>query len=119
MAKHWIQGAIKHKGALTKKASAAGESPMEFAHSHAGASGTTGKQARLAITLSKMHKHSMHGSGQYDKGDLAKGYHCITAPEFKPAWDSKFQGNAAAQKVKGAKGSKAPAESSPAAGRSF
>ena len=31
MAKHWIAGAIKHPGALTKKAHAAGESPMGFA----------------------------------------------------------------------------------------
>jgi hypothetical protein len=52
--KHWIQGAIKHKGALTKKANNAGESPMEFAHSHDQAPGKTGKQARLAETLYNM-----------------------------------------------------------------
>ena len=56
MAKHWIAGAIKHPGALTRKAKAAGESPMEYAHEHKGDSGTTGKQARLALTLRKMHK---------------------------------------------------------------
>jgi hypothetical protein len=55
MAEHWIQHAIKHKGALTKKAHAAGESPMGFAREHAHASGTTGKQARLAMTLGRMH----------------------------------------------------------------
>ena len=53
--KHWISGAIKHPGALTRKAKAAGESPMTFAREHKGDSGTTGKQARLAITLRKMH----------------------------------------------------------------
>ncbi len=55
MAKKWIKGAIKHPGALTRKAKAAGMSPMAFARSHVKAKGTTGKQARLAITLRKMH----------------------------------------------------------------
>ena len=54
MAKKWISGAIKHPGALTKKAKAAGESPMQYAGEHKGDKGTTGKQARLAITLRKM-----------------------------------------------------------------
>lgn len=53
--KHWIAKAIKHPGALTRKAKAAGESPMQFARSHASAGGTTGRQARLALTLRKMH----------------------------------------------------------------
>jgi hypothetical protein len=52
----WISKAISHPGALTKKAHKAGESPMEFARSHEHAKGKTGKQARLAVTLSKMHK---------------------------------------------------------------
>jgi hypothetical protein len=56
MAKHWIASAIKHPGALTKKATAAGESPMQYARQHEGDKGTTGKQSRLAITLRKMHK---------------------------------------------------------------
>lgn len=56
VAKKWISGAIKHKGALTRKAKAAGESPMAFARSHKHSKGTTGRQARLAITLSKMRK---------------------------------------------------------------
>lgn len=54
---NWIQGAIKHPGALTKKANKAGESPMEFARENKGASGTTGKQARLALTLRKLAKN--------------------------------------------------------------
>jgi hypothetical protein len=52
--KKWISGAIKHPGALTKKAKAAGESPMQFAEEHKHSKGTTGKQARLAITLRHM-----------------------------------------------------------------
>lgn len=55
MAKHWIAGAIKHPGALTKQAKAAGKSPMTFAAEHKGDSGTMGKRARLALTLRKMH----------------------------------------------------------------
>ena len=31
MAKNWIQGAVKRKGAFTKKAKAAGESVSEYA----------------------------------------------------------------------------------------
>lgn len=58
MSKKWIAGAISHPGALTKKAKAAGESPMAFAHEHAHSPGRTGKQARLALTLRKMHKAS-------------------------------------------------------------
>lgn len=57
MAKQWIQKAIKHPGALTKKAKKAGESPMEYASEHKGDKGKTGKQARLALTLRKLGKH--------------------------------------------------------------
>ena len=47
----WMKGAVRpeHKGALTEKAHAAGESPMEFARSHAHAPGLTGQQARFAL----------------------------------------------------------------------
>lgn len=47
----WIQGAVKHKGALTAQAKAAGESPMEFARENVHAKGKTGQRARLAIFL--------------------------------------------------------------------
>jgi hypothetical protein len=53
---NWIQSAVTHKGALTKKANAAGETPMQFAREHAGDSGKTGKQARLAMTLRRLSK---------------------------------------------------------------
>lgn len=48
----WIAGAIKHPGALTRQAHAAGQSPMEFANAHKHDSGVTGNRARLALTLS-------------------------------------------------------------------
>ena len=53
---NFIQGAIKHPGALTAQAQHAGESPMEFARKHAHDPGTTGKRARLALTLRKLAK---------------------------------------------------------------
>ena len=58
MAEHsrWIASAIRHPGALTRKAKRAGESPMEYAREHKGSKGTTGKQARLAITLRRMNR---------------------------------------------------------------
>lgn len=54
--KHFIARAIKHPGALTRKAKAAGESPMAFAEQHKHDSGQTGRQARFAITLRSMRK---------------------------------------------------------------
>ena len=56
--KHWIAGAIKHPGALKKKAEKAGETTREFAKQHAGDSGKTGAQARLGETLMGMHSKS-------------------------------------------------------------
>lgn len=50
-ARHFIKSAIKHPGALTASAKAAGMSPMAFAEAHKHDSGTTGRRARLAITL--------------------------------------------------------------------
>jgi hypothetical protein len=58
--KKWIQGAIKHPGAFTKKAEAAGKSVKEYAaevsanpekHDE-----KTVRQANLAKTLSKLRK---------------------------------------------------------------
>lgn len=52
MAKKWIQGAIKHPGALTKKAKAAGMSTSEYInHPPKNASTTTKRQIALAKTL--------------------------------------------------------------------
>jgi hypothetical protein len=56
MARYWIKGAIKHPGALKRKAKAAGLSTSEYAQKHKGEGGTTGHQARLALTLKKLNK---------------------------------------------------------------
>lgn len=56
MAEHFIQKAIKHPGALTRKAKAAGESPMQYAREHKDDKGQTGKQARFAIELRGFHR---------------------------------------------------------------
>ena len=50
----FIQKAIKHPGALTRQAHAAGQSPMAYAEEHKGEGGTTGKRARLALTLRRL-----------------------------------------------------------------
>ena len=54
MAEKWIQGAVKHPGALTKKAKAAGESLSQFMR-EAHKDPTTRKQVALARTLMAMH----------------------------------------------------------------
>lgn len=56
MAKYWIAGATKNKGAFTRKAKAAGESVKSYAKEKYHAKGTTGKQARLATTLASFAK---------------------------------------------------------------
>lgn len=50
----FIQKAMKHPGALTKKANTAGETPMQFAKAHEHDSGKTGRQARFAEMLNKV-----------------------------------------------------------------
>jgi len=52
----WIQKAIKRPGAFTRKAKAAGMSVQAFARKKRHAAGRLGKQARLALTLKKMHR---------------------------------------------------------------
>lgn len=58
MAKKWIQKAIKHPGALHKDLGVPEGKTIPKAKLQAAASkgGTTGKRARLALTLGKMHK---------------------------------------------------------------
>lgn len=52
----WIQKAIKHPGALTRKAAAAGESVTEFIHHPPkNASPETNRQIALAKTLKSFH----------------------------------------------------------------
>lgn len=61
MAKNWIAGAIKHPGALKATAkragavSSKGKIQAAWLVMQAKKSGTTGKRARLALTLKKMH----------------------------------------------------------------
>lgn len=52
--KHWIAGAIRRPGALTRKAKAAGQGTQAYARAHAQDRGRTGKQARLALTLGRV-----------------------------------------------------------------
>ena len=56
MAKKWIQKAIKKPGSFSKAAKKAGKSTMEYAEEKKHAKGKIGRRARLALTLSKMHK---------------------------------------------------------------
>ena len=56
MAKKWISKAIKHPGAMTAAAKREGLSNAEYEQKHKGDKGTSGKRARLAITLSHMRK---------------------------------------------------------------
>lgn len=56
MAKKWISKAIRHPGVEKAAAKRAGESTHEFMEKHKNDSGTSGRRARLGLTLSKMRK---------------------------------------------------------------
>jgi len=58
MAEKWIQGAIKHPGALRKELGAKKGKPIPAKKLAAAAKkgGKIGKRARLAETLKKMHR---------------------------------------------------------------
>jgi hypothetical protein len=58
MAKNWIKGAIKHPGALREKLGVKEGSniPAKKLQKAAKAPGVMGKEARLAMTLSKLRK---------------------------------------------------------------
>ncbi len=62
---NWIKDAIspKHKVQFAAKAKAAGKTTREYASEKSGASGTLGKQARLAQTLMGMH----HGKSRAER----------------------------------------------------
>lgn len=59
MAEKWIQGAIKHPGALHKELGVpVGQTiPLKKLHKAAGMGGVEGKRARLAETLKKINSH--------------------------------------------------------------
>ena len=52
----WISKAIKRPGAFSAKAKRAGMSTMAYARAKRGAPGRLGRQARLALTLSKLRR---------------------------------------------------------------
>jgi len=58
MAEKWIQGAIKHKGALHKELGVpeGKKIPAKKLNAAAKSPGVEGKRARLAKTLKKLHK---------------------------------------------------------------
>ena len=61
MAKKWIQGAIQHPGALTRKVKAAGMSVSAYMeHPPKGIFGTTKRQINLAKTLKSFHRGVNH-----------------------------------------------------------
>lgn len=51
--RYWQRGAVKRKGALTRKAKRAGMSPMAYARKHYRDSGLTGEQSRYAVNAQK------------------------------------------------------------------
>lgn len=55
MAKKFIQKAIKHPGAERAAAKRAGMSTHAYMEKHKSDPGTSGKRARLGLTLEKMH----------------------------------------------------------------
>jgi hypothetical protein len=58
MTKKWIQGAIKHPGALSRKAKAAGKSVSAYIDSPpVGITMQTQRQINLAKTLRKLPRH--------------------------------------------------------------
>jgi len=62
MAKDWIAGATSNAhGQFKAKAKKAGMSTRAYAEKEKGASGKTGKQARLALTLMGMHAKKLYG----------------------------------------------------------
>lgn len=50
---NWVKGAIKHPGALKRKAKKAGMSTSKFAAAHDKGDSATARQSRLAETLAK------------------------------------------------------------------
>ena len=99
----WIQGAIKHPGAFTKKAKAHGMTPAQFrakvlAHKE-DYPAKTEKQAQLAKTLSKMHESQ--GESPYtlelissEERDDPEGWSTMKVGTFKVLKNGKEIGTA-------------------------
>lgn len=54
---NWIKGAIKHPGALTRAAKAAGETNAEYEQEHKHDKGLAGERSRLALTLKHLNEN--------------------------------------------------------------
>lgn len=52
---NWIQGAVKHPGALTSAAKKAGESNSQYEQKHKHDSGKAGQRARFALVMKGLH----------------------------------------------------------------
>lgn len=59
-ARHFMATAVKHPGALRRKAKAAHMTTSEFAHKHEHDKGITGRQARLAIVFEHARRKRVH-----------------------------------------------------------
>lgn len=70
---NFIQGAIKHPGAATAAAKAEGLSVHEWAEKHKGDPGTTGRRARLALTLEGMGRKRKRAGGGVAKAAMGGG----------------------------------------------
>lgn len=57
MARKWIGEAVEHPGAVTQAAEAEGLTVHEWALRHRRDPGRRGEQARLALTLERLHHH--------------------------------------------------------------
>lgn len=66
---NWMQGAVKHKGAATAKAKAEGLSVHAWAIKHQNDPGTTGKQARLALTFEKQARKRRKSRGDNESAE--------------------------------------------------
>ena len=72
MAGNFIAGAIKHPGALTRKAKKAGESPLAFAKSHDSGNSQTAKQSRFAQFLNKVRPKGKGSKGGGKKSPVQR-----------------------------------------------
>jgi hypothetical protein len=102
--KNWIAGAIKKPGAETAAAKRAGMSTQAYAEKHKHDSGKAGKRARLAITLSKMHKEELELDEQINEvlskdADAGDWIH-----DFIHSDNPKFAGKSKAERKKMALG---------------
>jgi hypothetical protein len=66
---NWIQGAIKHPGAMTSAAKKEGVSNSKYEQEHKHDSGKAGQRARLALVLKGLHGAAPKGKSEPDADD--------------------------------------------------